>query len=163
MPPGVAGNPSPSRITSGNPIGPCHVLRDEREKTITQATTEETIAKVHSAGFRRDCGASPSRFWPASLQHGRLIGHLAVVHECIDDDALTETRTPAGEWLSGLLVGTSLRVRREACVLCLSLPCVTMNGSCRRRWGALCPKWRSFARILFGLYGTAGRRENVPC
>jgi hypothetical protein len=28
----------------------------------------------------------PSRFWPASLPPGRLIGHLAVVLECIGGD-----------------------------------------------------------------------------
>ena len=41
--------------------------------------------------LRRDCGALPSRFWPASLQHGRLIGHLAVVLECIGDYALVHS------------------------------------------------------------------------
>jgi hypothetical protein len=29
-----------------------------------------------------------SRFWPASLPHGRLIGHLAVVLECLGDKSL---------------------------------------------------------------------------
>src|SRR6266700_7985075 len=32
----------------------------------------------------------PSRFWPASLPHGRLIGHLAVVLECIGDSSLID-------------------------------------------------------------------------